>query len=763
MIFFGDTESHGNAIHFGDLAVLDAMTSYTIFLPIRLEALVTAARNVLVKANAGDVAGWAVQLQADEKLAVTHGNGTSFLAATAMNTALTAGALRTVVITWDGSTVRYYLDGVADGSPAYTRSITANSRNVTAGNIGGASPASGTPCSLGHVLIYAGEVLTALEVEALTRNNLPVNATLDFHAKLNWNDFSKKVKEEVSATDGTYIGASQPFPNRANNVDAFFRAVTPAQHILAGGHFMRRNVSAQPTYSLTVPLHFASNKIMSLMQASHDSLPRPASFLTDIEDHGLLDVWRANVFRLVGVETLKRERLVRLDLKDHELFASTYWSTEKTPSGFNSSSLDGVAFMILGGVGQQDRGSKAYIFNPNLVVSPDGVAIATVPSRLNKFNHLGYLSEEATTNDVLNPVFTSGISTNWTATDNDGTITDDASGEAFVDEDTITTHSPLFAWASGATAPTLVADAISVLSADGFRRLMLVYDNPADFSNANGWILQRSSDSFYWNNASEAWQSGTVTNGTDLVGADGALIRYLSRPILCNVTTNWTLTLTMHSAGGTTARIKLVQLTADRYVYSPLIDNTTTNEDKRTRIRTALPQIVYAGRGTVSIRVQIEQQSDELETNDELCLLYWQYGTTDGDDFDAILYDENGGSPQFVYVRWISGSEDARATFAISPDTVRDEVYEIMVRWTSDADGELGVAARTMSIFARNVATQQTLVKGTDAVASASHSTSEVHTELWVGASGESAHLRAMNPISHINITPRVLGDEEAA
>lgn len=139
MYNFGNTNNHGNAIRFGNLAALDNPSAYSLAMVLE----VTTGGNQMLIFGKGDYSsattGWFLELITGPKIGIAHGN-TTYVQATANSTNLPSGK-NLIVVTWDGSNVDYYVNRVADGTPAFA--ITANT-NVSEVKLGGNQPNTAT-------------------------------------------------------------------------------------------------------------------------------------------------------------------------------------------------------------------------------------------------------------------------------------------------------------------------------------------------------------------------------------------------------------------------------------------------------------------------------------------------------------------------------------------------------------------------------------------------------------------------------------------
>ncbi|MGI0149228.1 MAG: hypothetical protein ACREDF_06830, partial [Thermoplasmata archaeon] len=185
-------------------------------------------------------------------------------------------------------------------------------------------------------------------------------------------------------------------------------------------------------------------------------------------------------------------------------------------------------------------------------------------------------------------------------------------------------------------------------------------------------------------------------------------------------------------------------------MLSPPIADTVYHE------RTSLPQVFPAARGSLTFEIEAIQAAADLVDGDRLCLYYWQAGVTAGQDYDAVIYEKQAGETARVsYVRYISGSLNARAYFAV--DIVPGTVYPIKVVWTDGANDELGHGNYLMRVEVDGVL-------GVDVHATATHSASEATTQFWRGsAPGATGYRRAMNYIRNPKLWTRPLLREEVA
>lgn len=201
MYDFGTSDGNSNAINFGVLTALDAPAAYTMSAWVELQTLVAGGTAVFIFSKRNDAAdandGWSWGIEAAEKPRVIHGDGTTTTAVVA-NTALTIGTTHHLVLTWDGSNCDFYLDGVADGTPAQTRTITTNpGSDVTICDLDD-PVANGSAARIGHVMFWDAAATTQ-EAISIYAGGIPNPANLKFWAP-GWNDPGTDIVGQVAGT-----------------------------------------------------------------------------------------------------------------------------------------------------------------------------------------------------------------------------------------------------------------------------------------------------------------------------------------------------------------------------------------------------------------------------------------------------------------------------------------------------------------------------------------------------------------------------------
>lgn len=794
MIFLGGSATHGQKVHFGDIDALDGLAAYTLLVGIRLSANPADNNTILSKYDPStDNNGWGLRFHTGNKFNLVHGDGASFLESGTNTTALSLNTSYMLGVIWDASDVTFLVDGAEDGSAAYTKSVSANAHDFVVGNISGAA-SQGVPGALVNVAVFDDalpvDVVAAMSLGRIHPMDYPALAPV-FFCRFDWAHGSKDLVDRVSSTAWTLVSAVAPggdiggdpaLGNRADPLDTLWADKTIPAHRAMASYHLRRNSVAQPVYFVDTLLHYAGRAALSVIQLAHDSALRPASFLTNLSTHNLMDVWRRATARVVDKSIVRGgtdgHNFARLGIKDLENFAASHWSTERLPDGFNEA-LDGLAEIDVGGTVVTVRANAGYVQNPSFLVSTltNGTAMATVPPHMPKMNHVGFIAEESAVNPIENPSWADGYDSVWTRVT---TISPDTlnfgngAGKMFVDPDL--SNSAFLGGFGETVEPYYQQSGITVLSTDGYRRLDLYYSMTGPSSDGNfKWKLQRASDSLWWNDSTESWGAevwNDIPNNFDSAAPVQAIERFVSNPITSAENTTWTLRLGVTPQGSNPASVGGYlyhsQLPAGKFRYTPIpVYDTATEADTRRRLLVApVPatgeearQLVYAGRGYFALTVTAEQNAADLEDEDQLCLAYWQYGDTEL-DFDALIYEKpTGGNARFALVHYIaqSGAPALDASSTLEVDIVRGQTYTVVGRFTSAADGELELPARSYLVEVNGV-------NGSADQASALHDVQENHTEIWYGCAPDSVGFkRSMNWVAPVVAVPRVKADEEAA
>lgn len=170
MFNFANATPHGDYIHFGNIAVMDAPVAYSYAVWLNKTASADGVGTFFGKRPDDSSGGyWNIYTDNVDKINVQHYDGTATIVTA--NTALTVGTTQHIGGTWDGANMDFYLNGVPDGTPAFTRAITTNSVAVTIGDII-RTGSLGLQCKIGQVMWW-NVALTAAEMASVYAGFIP--------------------------------------------------------------------------------------------------------------------------------------------------------------------------------------------------------------------------------------------------------------------------------------------------------------------------------------------------------------------------------------------------------------------------------------------------------------------------------------------------------------------------------------------------------------------------------------------------------------
>jgi hypothetical protein len=225
MYSFGAADVHSNGIDFGNLAALDAPTAYTAAFQI-IQNVAAGGGSYFFAKRTSVNKGWGFRLSATNQIDVRHHDGATNNNVSSTGT-LTIGTLASVVASWDGSNMRFVIDGSNDSNPAFTRAAATNASVVVIGNASGLTTGNGV--SLGHVMWW-DVALTQEECESWHGGVIARPASLKFWAP-GWTDPGIEIIGQATATKTGTV---------TNIEDAFAASTIPGLHKqspLYGTHF----------------------------------------------------------------------------------------------------------------------------------------------------------------------------------------------------------------------------------------------------------------------------------------------------------------------------------------------------------------------------------------------------------------------------------------------------------------------------------------------------------------------------------------------
>lgn len=414
---------------------------------------------------------------------------------------------------------------------------------------------------------------------------------------------------------------------------------------------------------------------------------------------------------------------------------------------FRDTGLANGPAAVADGVLRLDRGqTRAYTRASKATVEDPDVIVRELQIDSEKLDRRGMMIERASTNGMKNSSFRNSTGTvntfaNWTPTGtgtNGSSITEDT---ARLFDSGITARCVKFlAGTPHTVAIMLESDASASLVA---RRLSIDHEG----ANTETWTyrLIRQSDGFFWNDATPGFQVGTVQN---TVTHDGTRQRYTSNVIPTAAADTYKVQLRF-AAGGTSGRITRfhhIQLETVPWASSRIV----TDAASATRALETLTISNNSGKRSWEALFGSGEVVGvpNWSSADVAGLILTIFRTRhDANNIMALYYDGTAG--QFIHYRRAAGV-DYMATFAQA--VTAGTRYAIGWRATG-SEGELGVAAYTISVFVNGV-------KGTDATAAAlaEQATADltIGTDVTAGTCFDGA-------ISLINFRQQVYTDVEMA
>jgi len=489
-----------------------------------------------------------------------------------------------------------------------------------------------------------------------------------------------------------------------------------------GSRLLRMFRRAVETVAIEGPLTWADSELYTDVAFTHAGYPDPA------EGSGAgYKVWQRALLRLysssINLDTLQ----VAVGAFDLRPYLVRFWDTAiaKEPA---AGTAPGAARLDPGVERLFSRGSGAWVQNA-AVAAQGSIQLMPVSADVEKNETDGLLIEEARQNDIYYSAFGSGVAVGWTATN----VTDDTADLLFVE--TVTGQSAHFA-RPGVSNCRLVQ---TTQSYAGSEQLTLSMWHKDDDAQPLGWTLTRSTDGFYFNNATPGFQVGAVTNVWTVRATP---LRDQSNVITLSAAAQ-TLTLTIYAetASGQDNHLYHVQLEEGRFATSAII----TGSSAIARVADVLKmdnqvQCWWPEQLTAGVTF-VPEFSTDASGGDHML---FQTISDDSGSWEQVYYRNSTGL--FRYERRVGGVTYV-ATKAAT--LTRGTAVRVVARATG-INEELGVEPFTLSIFVDGV-------KGTDDVADDVGPESDF---LWIGTDSGIAAWADGN-LRHMTVTPLVLTDEE--
>jgi hypothetical protein len=303
------------------------------------------------------------------------------------------------------------------------------------------------------------------------------------------------------------------------------------------------------------------------------------------------------------------------------------------------------------------------------------------------------------------------------------------------------------------------------LGADGSIRVHVIHKKVSGTTTTYFvWRLQRSSDSYYWNESSGAWQSGAANNALNVSGTDDVIEETHSGVIPCD-TSAATYTLTVYALHTASDEHSIIYYYANIWQDSaadsvaaqrpPFVTTTAyvfEGDDLLYFDNPPSGRCYDPEKGSVTLTLKAGFDHEDLTATTPRYLLT---NYVDASNYDALYFEKvDASSCRVVFDRVVSGSSVGTAAATLTGDDrpSPDSIMKIGARWQA-TDGELDGSDYDAKVF---VSTDgRTPVTGTGTLAAGATGTANLYFGATAGGSQIDGYLR------DLDISPYVLTDNE--
>ncbi len=451
------------------------------------------------------------------------------------------------------------------------------------------------------------------------------------------------------------------------------------------GSMMLRDGRERKRLTLPVSMEFIGQELVDDFNVSHFVIPHASGPAERVKN------WERHFMRLVS-ETFDPQNMMlfhtyeskrRYLVLDWDIGLSTQSPT---------STADGVARLSAGGR-TFVRASNAWIEVPGAGQSEGAGQVVGVTIDQEKNSKNGLQIEASSINHLKDSAFAAGVSSEWTTqgTGTNGSAVEDDTVSGLLFDTTVTAQSvkitggnPLGGTHVGILQTTGTISANTVITVS--------YDHLDDSGAALSIQLQRSVDSFWWNELARLWQSVEIRT---LMPIRNATTRDFLKAIdVGGTNTTVTVKITARNANGQVNHVQCVQIEEKNYLTSRIVTNDATltrSADLLTISNNSGARTWQATRGSWKTEFMPEWDSADLPTNAVMTFVYVKY---DASNEDKVFYRQSDS--MLVFRRKLSGTNHD----AILETTFTKGVPKKMgARWTSD-QGEEDLANYTISVYA---------------------------------------------------------------
>lgn len=773
----GTVNGHGNAYWYGDQERLDGDGSFGIavhgYFPSGTSG-VTTNRTIFGKYQSGaGISGWYIRTDnSDGRLLLcsrNDGSGAlenfSVMSAVAEDTEFAAFFRYDAVNQIGRAQVLGQPEKVTTG---LSEPVAAHTREVFIGN-NGHTGSTGAAMHIGHPMAWMNYHPGDEVVNEYFAGRIGAPANLSFWVTC-IDETTANVDDKVFGDTGTEQGTVGVV---ARDFDSKFSSSgTILPHQFVGGMNMRLFSIAPGVLEVELPLEFLQVGLGDYFGVAHPDLPQAASVVDLIQDNYAADEWmQAHTFVLGRGFHWSADRMsVKLRLLDLTPKMAFFFATGRTQERGNDSG-EGEAVWNQGWTLDNARNSTAYVVDTSEL--SDRKSLAAVAQFQSKTNHRGTLYEGAFKTLVNNnSALVDGAGppaiADWAESLGTGgastkvTLIGSTFQRLFRDDYVLGYETKLPRLTKGSAGDTVYELTITPDNTDDSRLYVWYMGSTGTLK----WWLQRDTDSNYWTGSSWSASKTWISIGQ---GTINEIDRYVSDVISSVPASGAELTLGIGMEDGDGTSFTVLPMKVD-FVQSALIVSDLVTLDSGSSLPTATSeadapvwsidnggsdsrQTANYDHGRYRVDVYIEQDYDDLPNNTVHTLGEW--GIDDNNKDILAINKDGSGNLRLVFVRYISGAQDALAEVSISSTPVRGSIHRAMGRWTSASGGELGLPARTLSALWDGV-------KGTDAQASGVHSSSDQTTHFRPGNSSQSGFDPAHNFLFDFELSPYAIADEAA-
>lgn len=683
MLDYGTTDDHTNVSEFADDDRIEAPTptNYSVAFFFRFRNTMANFRNPWSKIESG-VAGYGMEVRnqsgsSDDEFRTRHTKVTGGAASDTTEMVISPGfpdtETHSLVVTWDGSNHRYYLDGALHTTNAFTGNSVVEDSGVGLNLGNNDTHDNGAPIALGHFMLWINTVLTVVDVAQYNDGKtIPRASKLTYWIPGTENPPIEKLTQVTATNSGTVALL-------ADSVDAFFQGepLVPAYREIAS-RILRRDRFPAPVYKVPAGPEMADLEIGNFVSLAHWGTPRAESLIVDREVDQMTETGQGILGYVTGITYNPASLQHTIEVEDFELSLHSFWSTFKMPDG-TEDNRSGIAERNIGATKTFTRDQSAWI------PQSDG-KLARIGPGVEKFNHQGIWLEKERANLVLNSNFhDTSITTIWTSTIVNGGATAEETDPALLLFRDSVLYPRIAKITFGTSGFTSLKQTFAVLTADGDHKAQFWTRTDTGVETPR-WRLQRSSDSFFFNNGTGAWQSVNIVNG---LPTSAAWTQTFSNRIPVSSNQNWTLEIGINTGtAGDIVYFGQIDTQNSAYNASPIVTDQFTAliqpEDFLSYeiLGDATRQIAFADRHTMRMTYTALQDSNLMTPDEEVLGIWFHTWDTFASQQDilSVRYRVDLGviNPRFELLARLNGGSNTVVAF-IEAQLIFGQEYQIAV------------------------------------------------------------------------------------